>query len=190
MLNYIFSGMIIVSLIYSFFNGTYVETINGGLNGVTDTVSLMLTLIAVMSFFNGMMKIAEKGGITNIISGWFEKILKPLFPEMTDKKTFGAMSMNITANLLGMGNAATPLGITAMENMKRISEDKSKATNSMCLFAIINTASIQLIPSTIIAIRMKYDSQMPYFIVVPIWISSVCGLMAGVISAKIAERQR
>jgi len=190
MLNYIFSAMIIISLIYSFFNGTYVETINGGLNGVSDTVSLMLTLIAVMSFFNGMMKIAEKGGITNIISKWFKKILKPLFPEISDEKVFSAMSMNITANLFGMGNAATPLGINAMENMKRISKDKSKATNSMCLFAIINTASIQLIPSTIIAIRMKYNSHIPYIIVIPIWISSMCGLIAGIISAKIAERHR
>ena len=188
MLNYIFSGMILLSLIYSFFNGTYSATIEGGLNSASDSVSLMLTLLAVISFFNGIMKIAEKGGVTKGISRFFKKLLKPLFPEITNEETFGAISMNLTANLLGMGNAATPLGIKAMQEMKKISKIK-KATNSMCLFAVMNTASIQLIPTTILAIRMKYNSNMPYVVVAPIWISSICGLVAGIIAAKIFERR-
>lgn len=189
MLNYIFSGMIVLSLIYSFFNGTYVKTVEGGLNAVSDTVSLMLTLIAVIGFFNGIVKIAEKGGVTRIIAKSLKKILKPLFKDVKDDEVFGAVSMNITANLLGMGNAATPLGITAMEKMKKASNKGNTATDAMCLFVIMNTASLQLIPSTILAIRMKYNSSMPYSIVVPIWISSICGLLAGIISAKLSERR-
>ncbi len=185
MLNKIFSGMIIASLIYSFINGTYVETIEGGLLGATDALSLMFTLTAVMSFWSGMMKIAKKGGVTDKISRFFKIILKPLFRDVNDNEAFGLMSMNITANLLGMGNAATPLGISAMKRMKR----GKTATNGMCLFAILNTASIQLIPSTILAIRMKYNSSMPYAVVFPIWISSIAGLTSGVISALIMERR-
>ena len=190
MLNYIFTGMILLSLFYSFFNGTYQQTIEGGLNGASDSVSLMLTLLAVISFFNGIMKVAEKGGRTAVIARCFKKILKPLFPEVKDDKAFGAMSMNITSNLLGMGNAATPLGINALKELKRVGRAGNKATNSMCLFVIMNTASIQLIPTTILAIRMKYASKIPYIVVAPIWISSICGLIFGIISAKLFERRK
>ena len=189
MLGYIFSGMVIISLVYSFFNGSYVQTVESGLNAVNDSLSLMFTLIAAMGFFNGFVNIAEAGGLTEKISKCIEKILKPLFPKINDNSVFGAMSMNITANLLGMGNAATPLGIKAMEKLKRISSEGIIASNAMCLFAIMNTASLQLIPSTIIAIRIKFGSIMPYSVVIPILISSISGLAAGIISAKICERK-
>ena len=186
MLNKIFSGMIVASLVYSLINGTYTETISGGLSGATDALSLMFTLTAVMSFWSGMMKIAKKAGITDNISKFFKIILKPLFKDVKDDEAFSLMSMNITANLLGMGNAATPLGISAMKKMKR----GNVATDGMCLFAVLNTASIQLIPSTILAIRMAYNSRMPYAVIAPVWISSIAGLMAGVISVKLMERRK
>lgn len=189
MLSYIFSGIIIISLIWSFFNGTYSQTIEAGLLSASDAVSLMFTLVASMGFFNGFLKIAEGSGLIKYSSALFKKLLKPLFNEIKDESIFEAMSMNITANLFGMGNAATPLGIKAMEKMKKVSHKKEKATNSMCLFAVMNTASLQLIPSTVIAIRMKYESNMPYSIVFPVWISSICGLTAGIIAAKISERK-
>jgi len=100
-----------------------------------------------------------------------------------------AIAMNMTANFLGLSNAATPLGIKAMKELKKDSFGDS-ASDDMCMLSVINSASIQLIPSTIIAIRMKYNSHIPYIIVIPIWISSMCGLIAGIISAKIAERHR
>ena len=189
MLSYIFSGMIILSLVWSFINGTYSQTIETGLSSASDAVSLMLTLTASMGFFNGFLKIAEKSGLIRHASALFKKLLKPLFGEIKEESIFEVMSMNITANLFGMGNAASPFGIKAMEKMKKVSRKKDKATNSMCLFAVMNTASLQLIPSTVIAIRMKYESNMPYSIVFPVWISSVCGLTAGIIAAKLSERK-
>ena len=94
------------------------------------------------------------------------------------------MTLNITANLLGMGNAATPLGISAMEKLKRQNGSRNTASHAMCLFVILNTSSIQLIPSTILSLRMNYGSANPFFIVFPMWLSSLTGLLTGILAAK------
>lgn len=189
MLNIIFSVMIILSIVFSFIGGGYEKVIEGALSSAGDTIELMFTILSSMCLFNGIIRVAEKSGLTDKISAFLKKPLKLIFRDVNDDRIFGVMSMNVCANLLGMGNAATPLGIKAMEMLHKMSR-KAYASNSMCLFAIINTASIQLIPTTILAVRMKYDSQAPFIIVVPIWICSMCGLLAGIISAKICERKK
>ena len=132
------------------------------------------------------MKILEEAGVLKKISRILKKPLKLLYKDVRDDKAFGIMSMNIGANLLGMGNAATPFGIKTMEALKG---DSKKATNAMCLFAIMNTASIQIIPSTILAIRLKYGSASPFSIIIPIWICSFVGLLSGIVFCKIFERR-
>ena len=190
MLNAVWMGIVIASLLFSMIRGTYGETVQGGIESAQEAVKLMLTLLAVMSFFNGMMNIAKKGGITDWVAKRMSGLLRLIFRELPrGHESFGAMSMNITANLLGMGNAATPLGINAMKSLNKLNLDPGSATNSMCLFAVMNTASIQLIPSSIIAIRMTYGSAAPFSIVVPTWISSTCGLLAALTAAKYFEKK-
>lgn len=186
MLNFIFAFMVGVSIIYSFFTGGFEKIIEGGLDSANSTIELMFTILCTMCLFNGMMNVLKKSGMIEKLSELLKKPLKLLFKDVDDNKVFGVMSMNIGANLLGMGNAATPFGIKTMEGLKGKS---NKATNAMCLFAIMNTASIQIIPSTILAIRMKYGSSSPFSVVVPIWICSFCGLLTGIIMAKIFERR-
>lgn len=185
MLNLIFVFMIIASTIYSFFTGNYKTVVEGGLESAYSTIELMFTILSSMCVFNGIMNILEETQVTKKISEIIKKPLKLIFRDVKDDKVFGVMSMNIGANILGMGNAATPFGIKTMELLKG---NERKATNSMCLFAIMNTASIQIIPSTILAIRMKYGSHNPYSVMVPIWICSILGLLIGIIAAKISER--
>lgn len=152
-------------------------------------MSLMLTLLASMSLFNGFMKIAEKSGLIEKIAKITAPVLRLIFPELPkNHSAFGDMSMNIAANMLGMGNAATPLGIKAMKSLSRLNGDKSRASRAMCLFTVMNTSSIQLIPSTIIALRMNYNSASPFIITLPVFISGICGLAAGIIAVKAGRK--
>ena len=185
MLNKIWLTMMAASLLYSFWNGTYAQTVAAGIASCNDTVQLLLTLLGIMCFFNGLLKIADRSGVTKIIAKILHPILGKLFREVpADSEAFGAMTLNITANLLGMGNAATPLGISAMEKLKQQNHGHSKARHAMCLFVILNTSSIQLIPSTILSLRMNYGSANPFLIVFPMWISSFTGLLTGILAAK------
>ncbi len=185
MLNKIWLSMMSASLLYSFANGTYTETLQAGISSCGDTLNLLLVMLGILCFFNGLMKIAEQCGITNAVAKLLSPLLCKLFPDVPpDSAAFGAMTMNITANLLGLGNAATPLGISAMEKLQAYQKTPGRATHAMCLFVIMNTASIQLIPSTILSLRMTYGSQNPYGILFPMWISSFLGLLAGILAAK------
>ncbi len=177
--------MMTVSLLYSFVNGTYAETIQAAIGSCSDTLNLLMVMLGILCFFNGLMKIAEQCGITNIIAKLLSPVLSRLFGDVPpNSEALGAMTMNITANLLGLGNAATPLGITAMEKLQAYQQVPGRATHAMCLFVVMNTASIQLIPSTILSLRMNYGSQNPYGILIPVWISSFLGLLAGVLAAN------
>ena len=185
MLNKIWLTMMAASILYSFFNGTYAETVAAGIASCSDTIQLLITLLGIMCFFNGLLKIADRAGITKIIARILQPVLGRLFRDVPpDSEAFGAMTLNITANLLGMGNAATPLGISAMEKLKKQNHNRNTASHAMCLFVILNTSSIQLIPSTILSLRMNYGSGSPFFIVFPMWISSLTGLLVGILAAK------
>lgn len=190
MLNKIWLIIMASSLLYSFFANTYSDVIQSAFETGSECISLMFTLLASMSFFTGIMKIAEKSGITKRIAKLTTPLLKKLFPEIPkDHSAFADMSMNISANLLGMGNAATPLGIKAMKSLKELSVEKEDATRAMCLFTVMNTSSIQLIPSTIIAMRMNYNSASPFIVTIPILISGFTGLISGIIAVKMIWRK-
>lgn len=189
MLNYIWSGMIIISIVVSFANGSTAKVCTAICDGAGEGVTLALGISGIMAFWTGIMKIANSSGLVNIISKLFRPLICILFPEAKkDSEAGGAIAMNMTANFFGMGNAATPLGIDAMKRLSRHSL-KGMASDSMCMLAVVNSASIQLIPSTLIAIRGAMGSASPGEITVPIWIVSVLTFVFGTSLCKILGRR-
>ena len=160
-------------------------------SGIESATELSLALIGIMAFWGGFMEIAEQSGITEIFSKILSPIIKPIFPELkNDKSSRRAISMNITANLLGLGNAATPLGVEAMRRMNENNPDKSRATDSMATFVVINTASVQLVPVTTAVLRAKYGSEEPMAILPTVLASSLAALLVGLIVDKALRREK
>lgn len=189
MMNYIWSGILIISVICSILTNKISDVSNAVLSGASDAISLVISLTGMMALWTGIMKVAESSGITHIISKIFSPIIKFLFPSLYEnRKASDAVCMNITANLLGLGNAATPFGIKAMNEMQKLNKNKSVATQSMIMFVVINTASLQLIPTLLCTIRQKYGSQNPMDILPCLWISSLIALVAGITITKIFEK--
>ena len=161
------------------------ELSNSVLSGAADAAELSFSMLGIMCLWTGLAKIAEKSGLNEIIVKLLRPLTKILFPSL-DKNSAAmkAIVMNIVANLLGMGNAATPLGLKAMGELKKTSKNGNSATNEMCMFAIINTASIQILPSTLIALRQSYSSENPGEIIFPVWITSIAVIVIAVTLAK------
>lgn len=153
------------------------------------TVSLIVGLVGLMCFWCGVMKVAEKSGFTNKLAKLLKPILKLLFKEAAkDDKALGAIVMNITANMMGLGNAATPFGIKAMQEMNRLNKDKGTASNDMSLFLVLNAACIQLVPSTVISIRAACGSSNPGVIMLPAIMASTIAAVMGVFFCKVLQR--
>lgn len=190
MLNYIWAFLLAVSFISAVITGNIPEMSQAIMQGAEDAVKLVFSISGIMALWSGLMKIAENSGLTKVFAYIFMPLIRLLFPEAAkDKETAGAIAMNMTANFFGMGNAATPLGINAMKRLSQYMKN-SIATNSMCMLAVINSASIQLIPSTLIAIRSSMGSENPSEIMLPIWIASVITFIAGIIAVKLAEGRK
>ena len=190
MLNYIWPAMIITSVIVSFFTGNIENTCTAALSGAADGVKLTIELCGAMCLWSGLMEIAERGGITGIFSRILSPVIKLLFPNIkSGSRAAHAVSMSMAANLLGMSNAATPLGLSAMTELQKTNLSQTSASDDMCMFVIINTASFQLIPATLIALRASCGSASPTEIIAPIWLTSFISLSLGIISAKIFQRK-
>lgn len=186
MLNFIWPILIIISYIYAIFCGN-VTNINNSIFGYTEVaVELFLTLLGTMTLWSGIIEIALNTKLIGRITKLLNPIISFLFPEnKNDKKVRKEISMNITANLLGIGNAATPLGLKAMKSMQEKNNDKERLTNDMATFIILNTASIQIIPTTVIAIRMNLGSQEPTKIIFAVWFSTICAAIVGIAVTKL-----
>ncbi len=164
------------------FNGTMSEVNEAVFNGAKEAVTLCIGLISILVFWLGMMRIAEDAGLLKKLANLFKPIVKRLFPEVpNDHPAMGYILSNMMANLFGLGNAATPLGIKAMEELKRLNGGKDYASRSMITFLAINTSSITLIPTTVIAIRMNYDSANPTDIVGPTLIATFCSALGAIL---------
>ena len=158
------------------------------LNYASIAVNIALGLIGIMALWLGVMKIAEQAGLIAVIAKFVKPVMKRLFPDVpSDHPAIGSMIMNISANTLGLGNAATPFGLKAMEQLNELNPDKSVASNSMITFLAINTAGITLIPATAIAIRSASGSSDPAIIIGTSLFASCCATIAGVTAAKIFE---
>lgn len=186
MLNYIWSAMILVSVVSAVMGGNCGRLCTALCDGAAEGVSLAIGMAGIMAFWTGLMKVAEKSGLVGIIARGFSFFIARLFPEAKkDKEVCGSIAMNMTANLFGMGNAATPLGINAMKKLSQYSAE-GRASPSMCMLAVINCASLQLVPSTLIALRSAMGSHAPTEIIVPIWIASAVTFASGVILCRLA----
>ncbi|MDP4118302.1 MAG: nucleoside recognition domain-containing protein [Bacillota bacterium] len=189
MLNMLWSFMIIFSIIVSFFTGRTAETVNGAMEGASEAVTMCIGLLGMMCMWNGLMKIAELSGITEKVAVIVKPVFKLLFKNISAESAAGkAIIMNITANLLGMGNAATPLGLKAMREMKKECGKECSATKEMIMFTALNTASFQLIPSTLIGMRMAAGSANASEIIIPIWCASACSVATVIICAKLGSK--
>lgn len=190
MINYIWAGMIVLSLLSGLLSGNIETITKGAIDGCAEGVSLCVSLLGIMCFWTGISKIAEKSGLIEGFARLIRPITKILFPRLKEgSEALSAIVMNMVANFFGMGNAATPLGIKAMKELDKINGSK-EASNEMCTFAVINTASIQLIPSTIISLRQTFGSEDPGAIIVPVWIASIVAVTIAVISTKIFEKRK
>lgn len=191
MLNYIWSGLIIVSIICAAVLGNTSELSTALLSSGESSIELLLKMAGIICLWSGIMKIAEDSGFTGMIAKIFAPLLKPLFPNL-DKKSpaFRSITMNISANLLGLGNAATPFGLKAMEQLHTLNNKSDTASNEMIIFVVMNTASLQLLPTTLATLRQAYGSSAPFEIIVPVWISSLCALTMALTLAITFNRQK
>ena len=189
MLNIIWVVLLVSGIIIGAFTGN-IQAVTDAIMSYADTgVELALGLIGMMSLWLGIMKIAEKSGLILLIGKALRPVMKFLFPEVPeDHPAMGSMVMNISANILGLGNAATPLGIKAMKELQEFNDDKETASNSMCMFLAINTSSVTLIASSVIAYRLSAGSKNPTEIIGPTIIATLASTIAAVIAAKTFEK--
>lgn len=186
MLNSIWPLFIVASIVYGIMSGNLEELNNSVFNGAQDAVTTTITLLGSLCLWSGIMSIAEKTKFVKLISKIIKPFIKFLFPELKkEEKIKQEISMNMIANILGLGNAATPLGLKAINSMQEKNEDKTTLSNSMIMLIVLNTASLQLIPTTVIAIRNSLGSKNPTNIIFPVWIATLVAALVGIISAKI-----
>ena len=189
-MNYIWSFLILISIVVGAINGKLNDVVAALLSGAETSVKIAIGICGVMVFWLGIMKIAEKSGIVE----WLSKILTPvanfLFPEVKgNDKIIGNVAMNFSANALGLANAATPMGIKAMVELQKKNNDKKIISKEMAVFIVLNTASIQIIPTTVIAIRNSLGSVNPTQILLPVWGTTVCAAVSAIVAVKILVKR-
>ncbi len=186
MISYIWFLMVIISFICALCTGRMENLSKSILDGADSAVRLIISMAGVMCLWTGIMKIADRSGMTEKISKAMSPLLSKIMPEYSpDSPAMKAVSANITANILGLGNAATPFGIAAMREMQKTNKLRSLPNNSMIMFVVINTASLQIIPTTVAALRQAAGSAEPYSILLHIWFTSLFTLVFGIVTAKI-----
>ena len=189
MINYIWFALIFLGIIVGIASGNGELVSKAIVNSSGNTVTFIIDLVGIMCFWCGVMKVAENSGFTEVLSKILKPILRLIFKDAAkDEKALGAIVMNLTANMMGLSNAATPFGIKAMEEMDRLNKDKGIASNDMSLFLVLNAACIQLVPSTIISIRAASGSTNPGVIILPALISTTVAATVGIICCKILQR--
>ncbi|HEY8850265.1 MAG TPA: nucleoside recognition domain-containing protein [Thermoanaerobaculia bacterium] len=189
MLNYIWFGLMAIALIVAAFNGTAAGVTKGAVDSAKTAVEIALGLIGIMTLWLGIMRVAERAGLISLLGRALRPFSRLLFPEIPpEHPAIGAMIMNIAANMLGLANAATPLGIKAMEELQELNPQKETASNAMVTFMALNTAGIQFIPATIIGVLAATGAKNPTAIISTTIIATLCGAVAAVSTAKLLQR--
>lgn len=190
MLNYIWLGLILLAALLGGFEGKLQEVTGAAFEACkTAVMTIALPLAGVMALWLGLMKIAEKSGLVNLLARALRPLLRWLFPDVpVNHPAMGSMVMNMAANMLGLSNAATPLGLRAMQDLERLNPRPGTATNAMCTFLAINTSSIQLIPATTVAILAAAGSKNPTAIIGTAFFATCCSTIAGLLAVKTFER--
>lgn len=201
-MNYLWAGMILVGILFSACNGTLPEMTNAALDSAKEAVTLCIAMTGVMSFWVGLMRIAENGGIIAGLSRKLKPFLRFLFPNLPEDSAAGKyIATNMIANVFGLGWAATPAGLKAMEALTQLEEERRAtkwrggvravppgvASDEMCIFLIINISSLQLIPVNIIAYRGQYGSVNPAAVVGPALAATICSTLAALVFCKVVN---
>lgn len=199
-MNYLWGGMLIIGIIYGALTGNLNEVTNGAINASKEAVSLAIALLGVTAMWSGLMEIASGAGIIDWMTRKIRPILRFLFPRITDgHPALEAISVNMIANFFGLGAAATPAGLRAMEELEGLEEERRKkgcgvprgtANREMCTFLIVNISSLQLIPVNVIAYRGQYGSVNPTAIVGPAIAATAVSTLAGVVFCKVMDKRR
>ena len=190
-MNYLFFFLIALSIIIGIINGTLDNVVNSMLTGCETAVKIALSLIGIMAFWLGMMKIAEKSGLVKILSKIIHPLTKPLFKDLNkENNALGDITMSLSANALGLTNAATPIGLKVMRELQEENPNKDTASDSMCMFLGMNTAGFQLIPATVIAVLISVGSKNPTEIIAPAVISTTCSCISAIVIDYFIRRKR
>lgn len=190
MLNMIWVVMVVVGLLVGIGTGRHEAIVDSILNSARNSASMIIGLIGIYVFWMGILNIARESGMVDALAQKMRKWLKFLFPDVPVKsEAAGFISLNLVANVLGMGNAATPFGLSAMRELDKLNGHKKIASNAMCMFLVINASSIQILPMTLIAIRSSAGSANPAEIVLPTLITTAFNTLVAIVAAKIMERR-
>lgn len=183
----IWTGMVALSVVYGLIAGNGAAVAAAAVGGAAAAVQLCLTMAGVLCLWMGVMEVMKRSGLAGKLSGLLRPVLCRLYPEFRrDRETMDAISANVSANLLGLGNAATPLGIQAARRMAL--KTPGMASDSLCMLVVCNTASIQLIPTTVAGVRLTAGCETPFDILPAVWLASAVSVCVGIVAAKIFAR--
>ena len=183
----IWTGMVLVSVLCGLATGNGPAVAAAAMEGAAAAVELCLSMAGMLWLWMGVMEIMRRSGLSDFLSRLLRPILRRLYPEFSrDKEVMDSISANVSANLLGLGSAATPLGIQAARQMSR--KTPGTASDSLCMLVVCNTASIQLIPTTVASVRLAEGCKTPFDILPAVWLASVLSVCAGILAAKVFSR--
>jgi spore maturation protein A len=187
-MNYIWFCIILASIICAAFTGKAADVVNAVMAGAQKSVEVALYLAGVMAFWLGIMKIAEKSGFVNLIAKALTPVAGKLFNVPAGNPAVGDIAMNFASNAFGLSNAATPIGIKAMNELQKLNKDKNSASNDMCTLLAMNTAGFQVVPATVIAVLAAFGSKNPAQIIVPTLIVTSFTFVFALVVVKILEK--
>ncbi len=191
MINKIWGLFILIGIVFTLLFGEVSNLNDTILTSASGGVKMVLELLPILVLWSGLMKIAEKSGVLESISKVFRPLLGKLFPSLKrDSKALGYITSNIVANALGLGSAATPFGLKAMEEMQKENQDKKVASDGMITFLVLNTSGVTIIPTTVIALRLMHGSANPEEIILPAILATLCSSVAGLTLDYFRRRKR
>ena len=177
---------VLISMIFGLLEGKLPEVSVAAMEEPLHAVELSIKLLGSLCFWSGILETARQSGVVDLLCRILKPFLGIIFPRLKgEEKALGAISMNVAANLLGLGNAATPLGIAAMKELQKLSGFSFAATKEMVCFVVMNTASLQLLPTTVATLRLESGAERPFDILPAVWFVSACSLVTGIAAAKL-----
>jgi len=186
-MSYIWTGMVLVSLVCALITGNEEALASATLKGAEAAVTLCISMAGILCLWMGVMEVMKRAGLADKIAKLLQPVLGRLFPEFRrDQDVMNTIAANVSANLLGLGNAATPLGLEAARKMSR--KTPGVAGDSLCMLVVCNTASIQLIPSTVAGVRMAAGCETPFDILPAVWLASAISVTVGICAAKLCAK--
>ena len=188
-MTWVWTGMVVLSLLFGLMNGTLDTVASAAMDGAQSAVELSISMAGILCLWSGVMEVMRVCGLSDGLARAFRPLLRRLMPQASrDSETLAAVSANLSANFLGLGNAATPLGIQAARRMAR--GCGGIASDELCLLVVLNTASIQLLPTTVASVRAAFGSAAPFDILPAVWISSLASVTVGLLTARLLSRRK